>query len=119
MTMSYDDWAYDQYMADLGHEKELEAAIENISIEIASQYLGSFGDALEKRVRDLMDEAKILMADHPGASLVLSVTSLELLVRYFVLKPLVSGTFLTEDWAELLVDKIVAGQSARDRDLLP
>src|SRR6266498_5712523 len=108
MTMSYDDWAYDQYMAELGQEEDLKRAIDDISVENGSWYLATFGDALESRVRRLIDEAKVLCkAEHPGPSLVLCVTALELIIRYFVLKPLVSGTFLKDVWADLLVDKLV------------
>jgi len=42
MTTSYDDWAYDQFMAELGHEEELRRAIDDISIDNASYYLGTF-----------------------------------------------------------------------------
>jgi hypothetical protein len=120
MTMSYDDWAYDQHMAEIGREEELRRAIEDISIENASWYLGTYGDALEQRVRGLIDEAKVLaQLGHSGSSVVLCVSALELIVRYFVLKPLVSGTFLKDIWADLLVDKLVTGQAWRDRELLP
>jgi hypothetical protein len=120
MTMSYDDWAYDQYMAEVGHEEELRRAIDDISIDNASWYLGTFGDALEKRVRTLMDEAKVLdQSGHPGPSLILSVSALELVIRYFVLKPLVSGAFINDLWADLLVDKLVTGNAWKDRELLP
>ena len=120
MTTSYDDYAYDEYMSELGREEELRQAIEEISIENASWYLGTFGDALEQRVRGLIDEAKVLaQLGHSGPSLVLCVSALELIVRYFVLKPLVSGTFLKDIWADLLVDKLVSGQPWRDRELLP
>ena len=119
MTTSYEDYAYDEYMSEVGREEELQRAIENISIENASWYLGTFGDALERRVRGLIDEAKVLAKlGHSGASLVLCVSALELVVRYFVLKPLVSGTFLKDIWVDLLVDKLVSGQSRRDRELL-
>jgi hypothetical protein len=119
MPSSYEDFAYDQYMSDLGREEELRRAIEDISIENASWYLGTFGDALEQRVRGLIDEAKVLAQfGHAGASLVLCVSALELLVRFFVLKPLISGTFLKDIWVDLLVDRLVSGQSRRDRELL-
>jgi hypothetical protein len=48
-----------------------------------------------------------------------STTSLEVLIRYFVLKPLVYGTFLSDYWADLLVNRVVSGSSNRDRQLLP
>jgi hypothetical protein len=35
-----------------------------------------------------------------------------------VLKPLVSGTFLKDIWVDLLVDRLISGQSRRDRELL-
>jgi hypothetical protein len=120
MANSYDDYAYDEHMSELGREEGLRHAIEEISIENASWYLGTFGDALEGRVRVLIKEARELCdLGYPGASLLLSASALELVIRYFVLKPLVSGTFLKDIWADLLVDKLVSGQSWRDRELLP
>src|SRR5882724_3194500 len=67
-----------------------------------------------------MGEATALdQLGHSGPSLVLSVSALELVVRYFVLKPLVSGAFINDLWAELLVDKLVTGNAWKDRELLP
>lgn len=107
-------------MSELGREEELRRAIDEISVENASWYLGTFGDALEKRARGLIKQAKELSdLGYSGASLILSASALELLIRYFVLKPLVSGTFIKDVWADLLVDKLVSGQSWRDRELLP
>ena len=106
-------------MSELGRAEELERAVEGISIENASWYLATFGDAWEARIRKLIEEAKVLsQSGHSGPSLVLCATSLELTVRYFVLKPLIAGTFLKDTWVDLLVDKLVPGQSRRDRDLL-
>lgn len=120
MSMSYDDVAYDEYMAEIGREEEARRAIRQVSVETVSDYLASFGDALEARIRGLITEAtELLDRAHPGPSLVVSFTAIELLLRHFVLKPLVTGAFLSDYWADLLVDRVVSGCSARDRELLP
>jgi hypothetical protein len=118
--MSYEEYAYDEYLAELGYEKEIENAIRQVPIDNVGWYLATYGDALENRIKGLVAEAKdLLSANHPGPSLVVSTTSLEILIRYFVLKPLVYGAFLSDYWADLLVNRVVSGDSKRDRQLLP
>jgi hypothetical protein len=120
MTTTYEDWAYGEYLSDLAQQEEIERAINRVPIDNTSWYLGTYGDELERRIKLSYSEAKeLLEKGYYGSSLVLSVTGIEILIRDFVLKPLVYGAFLDEVWAELLLGRVVSGRSGIDREILP
>ncbi len=52
-------------------------------------------------------------------ALVTSVTVIEIIFRFFILRPLVEGSFLPDKLSEMLLQRILPGQTSRDRDLLP
>ena len=54
-----------------------------------------------------------------GSSLVLSATSIELIIRFLLLRPLVQGAFLSDEWSDILAKRIATGRTAEDKDLLP
>src|SRR2546425_6881748 len=124
MTMTMDDivaeMAYDDYARDEYESQLINDAIDNLSKENARQYLGTYGDAVMARVSSSRAEAeKLFELGHFGPSLICAVTALELIIRHFLLKPLVQGAFLSDTWAALLTDRVVSGNSRRDRELLP
>lgn len=84
-------------------------------------YLARNGDAIEARVRACLSEGKSLAdSNHPGASLAISVTGIELIIRYFLLRPLLEGAFLSGELARTLVKRILSERPGdRDRSLLP
>lgn len=109
-------------------ELERDAAIaefiENSVTEIAYDnvriYLGTYGDAVEERVGQCILEAKkMIELEFWGPSLTLSITAIEITIRFMVLRPLMQGAFLSEEWAEILTKRIATGRSAEDRKLLP
>lgn len=112
---------YDGYYAEeAAMEEFLENSINEIAKDNVRWYLGTYGDAVEERVRQCVKEAKKLFKlNFWGPSLTLSVTAIEILIRYMVLRPLVQGAFLSEEWAEILTKRIATGRSAEDRKLLP
>jgi hypothetical protein len=65
MSSTYEDAMYDMYMeeeARIEHESEIiNKAIEGLSAENISFYLGTYGDAIEKRIKKCLDEANILL----------------------------------------------------------
>ena len=109
---------------DLERDAAMAEFIENSVAEIAQDnvrgYLGTYGDAVEKRVRECALEAKkLLELKFWGPSLTLSVTAIEIIIRFMILRPLVQGAFLSEEWAYILSKRIATGRSAEDRKLLP
>lgn len=83
-------------------------------------YLGVFGDAIEERVLKTVAEAAVLLSNgHPSASLVYSATAVEIIIRFLLVRPLVQGAFLSDEWAEIVAERIGKGRTEEDRRLLP
>lgn len=94
--------------------------LHDLSRQAAQTYLGTHGDAVDRRVSAALKEAEALLAtNHPGPSLALAATALELMIRFLLLQPLVQSAFKSGDWARVLTDRIVHGTSNQDRRLLP
>jgi len=111
--MSYDesDAAYDQMIDDI-HKSQ--------SQEPAKRMLGTIGDAMEIRINNCLQLAEeLLEKEFPGPSLVSTATAGELLIRFMILRPLIAGAFLSEDWEAILTEKIATGRSSEDRRILP
>jgi hypothetical protein len=71
----------EQYEEDL-----IRAALQNIQTDAVKTYLGSTGDAVDKRINALLSEAKQLLGTgHPGPALVLAGTALEITTRFMLL----------------------------------
>ena len=45
--------------------------------------------------------------------------AVEITIRYLLLRPLVQGAFLSDEWAKILTSRVVNGRSKEDRGLLP
>lgn len=88
--------------------------------EKAKSYLGTFGDAVDGRINSCLKEAEALIEQgHAGTALALAATALELMIRFLLLRPLVQGAFLSEEWAAILANRIVGGRTFEDRKMLP
>jgi hypothetical protein len=105
--------------ADAAYEDLIRDSLAAIPIEAAKTYLMRFGDAIDERVQECLRQAESLRADFPGASLTLSITSVEIMIRFLLLRPLTQGAFLSEQWAEVLLRRIGMGRTSGDRELLP
>lgn len=91
-----------------------------MSEEPVFAYLARYGDAVQQRVDSSLIEAPDLLAKgHAGAALVRAASGIELAIRFFLVRPLVQGAFLSDQWAQTLVSRIVAGRGADDRVILP
>lgn len=109
---------------DLERDVAMTEFVENTVIATANDnvrgYLGTYGDAVEERVRQsILESKKLFELNYWGPSLTLSVTVIEILIRFLILRPLVQGAFLSEEWAEILSKRVATGRSAEDRELLP
>ena len=83
-------------------------------------YLGTFGDAVQQRIdRCLADSRTLIQQGFWAASTIFSVTAAELAIRYFILRPILGAAFLSEEWASILLGRILTQRSASDRELLP
>jgi len=117
--MSWDD-DYLRYQEEAAMEAFLEEELRRIAEEPVFAYLAVHGDAIEARVKRCLAEAQSLSGSgYHGAALTRAASGIEVTIRFFLARPLVQGAFLSEDWAELLSQKVLTGRTAEDRELLP
>jgi hypothetical protein len=101
-------------------ERALNDELRRRSEEAVQHYLGTFGDAIESRVKRCLEDAERLYKfQFYGSALTTAVTSIELIIRFLLIRPLVSGAFLSREWEELLAEKIGSGRTDDDRKILP
>jgi hypothetical protein len=117
--MSWDD-DYHSYQQEAAMEAFLEEELRRIAEEPVFVYLVVHGDAIEARVKRCLAQAQALNdSGYHGAALTRAASGIEVTIRFFLARPLVQGAFLSEDWAELLSQKLLSGRTAEDRELLP
>lgn len=120
MSQNPEDWWHDEYYEALAREELVAEKLKAISEEGIRSYLGTHGDAVESRVGQCLSQAKYLSDQgYPAAAVMVSVTAIELTVRYMLVRPLIQGAFLSDDWAQLLARRMTTGRGAQDRDMLP
>lgn len=108
------------YEQEEGMQRFLDEELRRISEDPVVAYLAVNGDAIEARVHQCLDEARqLLRAGYDGAALVRAAAGIEVTIRFFLARPLVQGAFLSDDWAQLLSQKVLNGRTAEDRELLP
>ncbi|MCK4644984.1 MAG: hypothetical protein KAU46_01915 [Candidatus Aminicenantes bacterium] len=123
MSMTWGDVDFEMYMSDVAQEEfEAEIAakvIADLPLDKIRDYLGTYGDAIESRVNKCVLEAKKLEEiKYYGLSLVRAVTAMEVIIRYFVLRPLLEGAFLADKLAGIIIQRILPNRSYSDRGLL-
>jgi hypothetical protein len=110
--MSYDD-------GDDRWERMYEDTVKSLAEEPVRNHLGTVGDAIEARVKQCLDDAERLRkAGFNGSALISGVTAIELIIRFLLLRPLVSGAFLSEEWESILAERIGEGPAGGDRQLI-
>jgi len=116
--MSYEDDTWD--LQGDAEAALIEEGIRNQRDDQIAGYLGTYGDAVQERIDRCLSEAQQLV--HRGfhaPAVVCAVTAAELAIRYFILRPILEGAFLSEEWARILVGRILTQRAASDRELLP
>lgn len=109
---------YDEY-GDAAYEF-VEASLKDRSEEAVQVYLGRFGDAIDERIMSILQTSEeLLEKGFIEQALIASCTSIEIMIRFMVVRPLVQGAFLSEEWSEILTDRIGSGRADADRKLFP
>ena len=120
MSTDYDDIAHDEYYQESYDEEIVNKALEEISEESVRSYLGVYGDAIDKRINYCIEQTKHMLENKFwGISLTLSAISIEIIIRYMLLRPLLQGAFLSDELAMDLTNRIASGRACEDRKLLP
>lgn len=115
MEMGKEEELREQYESQL-----VDNALKDISENNVLFYLATYGDAVQRRIDECRKNAQALRElNFFGPSLVCSVTAFELIIRFLLIRPLVQGAFLSDEWAEILSRKVTTGRTVKDQDLLP
>jgi hypothetical protein len=113
-----DDREY--YEEEAAQAEFIQETLKNISEDGVRNYLGTYGDAVDARIEHCMKEARMLLTGGFFQSAIVSaVTAIELTIRFLLLRPLMQAAFMSEEWANLLTQRIASGRSANDRKILP
>ena len=87
--------------------------------QAVKDYLGSNGDAIDGRVRKLIGLADTLYkSGHHGPSIVASVITLEVMIHYFCVRPIVVGAILSDLVATEVSRRIVGSRASDQRQML-
>jgi len=122
MSWHEDDYEDDSYYYE--QEARLDAArAEELRLMAEApvfDYLATYGDAIEERIKHCLTEAEALARDgYHDAALTRAASGMEVTIRFFLARPLVQGAFLSRDWANVLTKRLLSGRTAEDRELLP
>jgi hypothetical protein len=110
----------DYYARDAAEEDFVNQAIQNISQDNVRSYLGRYGDAIDARVQNCLQQARELRdTGYNQSSLVSAMTAIEITVRFLLIRPLLQGAFLSDEWADFVTRRITSGRTAEDKELLP
>lgn len=106
MSMSYEDYAYDQYISDLYEEHSKEAVEEFTGGRLSSYY--SQNKLLAKPAFDFLSEAKKQNELNPTVGLLFAVIAMEVGLKATLLKPIVHGLVHDESAASLITDLTIS-----------
>lgn len=113
-------YAYESHLAEIAEEEMIEDSIRKISHGAVQNYLGMYGDAISERVNHCIGEAeKLFERGFTSQALIISITAAEIIIRYFILEPLIQGVFLSDEWASILSKRVISSRSHEHRTLLP
>ena len=101
-------------------ESAVESAIEELTGENIRAYLETYGDSIQQRVDACIGEAQSLSdKNFHGAATLRAMSAIEVIFRYMLIRPIVQGAFLSDDWAKILTEQIVSSKNSNYRRLLP
>ena len=111
---------YSDYEQEYQYEQMMEESLRAISEGAASSYLGANGDAVQERIDQSLATAQELAAHGWHApALVAAASAIELTIRFLLIRPLLQGAFLSDEWSNVLTTRVANGRTAEDRELLP
>lgn len=117
--MSSRDYRYD-FEEEIARDEYIQETLKGISEDGVRGYLGVYGDAVEERIHSSLIQAEQLKGSGwCDSAVTMAVTAIELTIRFLLVRPLIQAAFLSEDWADLLTQRIASGRTIDDRKLLP
>ena len=111
--MSYDE-------SDERWDRMHEDMLKSVSQDAVRYHLRTIGDAIEALIKNCVAQAeRLIELGFYSPALVAAATAIELIIRFLLVRPLVSGAFLSDEWAAILSEKIGSGRTDEDRRILP
>src|SRR5712691_13514115 len=118
MSYTDEDARMDEWYDSL--RKQFEEDLKEQAKQAVKGYLGQNGDAIDQRVGASLAEASALLkGGYFGPALCSAAIAIELIIRFMLVRPLVQGAFLSDEWAEILTARVATGRTADDRDMVP
>ena len=113
MSYDYSDEMEDTYSDYMANEYPIK-----VHEDAIRYYLGVHGDAIDKKLDRLQKTAnEFIKQGVYDFALVVTGTALEIIIKYFCVKPLVEGAFLSELWASELAKRLIDIRIAENRGL--
>jgi hypothetical protein len=120
MSQNPDSPYEDEYFERTARQELIAQALKDISEDGIRKYLGVHGDAIDRRIDNVLARARYArQAGFPHFAVIGAVTAIELIARYMLFRPLLQGAFLSDDWAQLLTRRVTSGRTKQERDILP
>lgn len=120
MSRDPDSWWEEEYFEEIGRKEDIANALKDISESGAREYLGTYGDAIGKRIDLVMAQARYARQQgYPHFAILGAVTAIELITKHMLFRPLLQGAFLSDAWAQVLTRRVTNARSNQDRDILP
>jgi hypothetical protein len=119
MSRDPGSWYEEEYWEEIGRQEDIANAIKNLTQQPIRDFLGTYGDAIDKRVDDVVAQARYArQGGYPHFAILGAVTAIELIARYMLVQPLLQGAFLSGSWARILTQHIIQRRKqATERDL--
>jgi hypothetical protein len=103
MSRDPDNWYEEEYWEEIGRQEDIAKAIKNLSHQPIRDFLGTYGDAIDARLDDIIAQARYArQGGYPRFAVIGAVTAIELITRYLLVEPLLQGAFLSGSWAKIL-----------------
>jgi hypothetical protein len=120
MSRDPDGWYEEEYFEEIGRQEQIAKALMEISEDGAREYLGTYGDAIDKRFDLVMAQARYARQQgYPHFAILGAVTAIELVTKYMLFRPLLQGAFLSDAWAQILTRRFTNAKSEHERNILP
>jgi hypothetical protein len=117
-----DEWEAREEAAREEYEREVgERTLAEIKENSINAYFFYYGDDIEQRIQTRIHAAKeLIRSGFFGESLTSAIIAVELTIRWFLLRPLCEAAFISEEVADILVERILPPRTtSADREILP
>ncbi|MEY9757157.1 hypothetical protein [Bradyrhizobium yuanmingense] len=120
MSRDIDSLYEDEYFEEIGRQEDIAAELKRLSEEPIRAYLGTYGDAIDERVTEVISAARYAnQGGFPRFAILGAVTAIEIIIGHMLVRPLLQGAFLSNSWAQILTAHVLGGRAPLARKLLP